>query len=188
MNLIGVISDTHRILPSRALDIFRGDYERSQVIETLTLVEPDAEISNHQVDSIIHAGDIGDSDSSQQRILDQLAEVAPVHAVLGNCDAKGYFADNRDITEGALSLDIDGLSIVVAHEPKTLSDFISMSPTTPDLRIHGHLHKYAIHCDDGSVLLCPGSIHDPRNEMGYRTVSLVHAEQGKIVQVDIVRL
>jgi uncharacterized protein len=60
---IGVISDTHGYLPTRALGAFRG------------------------VDVILHAGDIG-----SQEILHTLEQVAPVLAVRGNMDG-GAWAD-----------------------------------------------------------------------------------------------
>lgn len=64
MQTIGVIADTHipdrtRFLPQKVLDIFQ-----------------DAKVSR-----IMHAGDI-----SLKRVLTQLEEVAPVHAVRGNRD------------------------------------------------------------------------------------------------------
>jgi putative phosphoesterase len=55
--IIGVISDTHGLLRTEALDALQG--------------------SNY----IIHAGDVGDP-----QILDQLAAIAPVTAVRGNVD------------------------------------------------------------------------------------------------------
>ena len=62
MITLGVITDTHipqrlKTLPPRVGDVFRG------------------------VDSILHAGDI-----NSRRVLDQLAEIAPVEAVAGNAD------------------------------------------------------------------------------------------------------
>ena len=64
MQTIGLIADTHipdraRKLPPKALEIFR----------------------QAKVTAILHAGDI-----STQPALDQLAEIAPVHAVRGNRD------------------------------------------------------------------------------------------------------
>jgi uncharacterized protein len=55
--LIGVISDTHGLLRTRAVAALRGS------------------------DYIIHAGDVGDPE-----ILDKLNEIAPVTAVRGNMD------------------------------------------------------------------------------------------------------
>ncbi len=62
MSTLGIITDTHipqRIaaLPPRVFEIFQG------------------------ADRILHAGDI-----NSQRVLDQLAEIAPVDAVAGNAD------------------------------------------------------------------------------------------------------
>ncbi|MBN1479545.1 metallophosphoesterase [candidate division KSB1 bacterium] len=54
---IGIISDTHGVLPNEVMDIFSD------------------------VDQIIHAGDIGNED-----ILIELATLAPVVAVYGNMD------------------------------------------------------------------------------------------------------
>ena len=67
---IGVISDTHGLLRSGAIDAFQG------------------------VDLIIHAGDIGDP-----KIIDKLGAVAPVVAVRGNMDSGGWVFDlNRTET------------------------------------------------------------------------------------------
>ena len=62
MPTLGIITDTHipqRIaaLPPRVFEVFRG------------------------ADRILHAGDI-----NSQRVLDQLAQIAPVDAVAGNAD------------------------------------------------------------------------------------------------------
>jgi len=55
--VIGIISDTHGVLPAKVFELFRD------------------------VDRIIHAGDIGD-----KRILSDLEQIAPVSAVHGNMD------------------------------------------------------------------------------------------------------
>lgn len=59
--VIGVISDTHGLLRSEAVDALHG------------------------VDLIIHSGDIGRS-----FILDELGSIAPVIAVRGNMDTEGW--------------------------------------------------------------------------------------------------
>ncbi|MEY3702022.1 MAG: hypothetical protein RI891_1314, partial [Gemmatimonadota bacterium] len=74
---IGLISDTHGLLRPEVHAAFTG------------------------VDRILHAGDVcGDE------ILDELALIAPVQAVFGNCDVPG---DPR-LAE-ALALTIDGVRI-----------------------------------------------------------------------------
>ena len=62
MPTLGIITDTHipqriEALPPRVFEVFRG------------------------ADRILHAGDI-----NSRRVLDQLAEIAPVDAVAGNAD------------------------------------------------------------------------------------------------------
>ncbi len=57
MNLIGVISDTHGMLRTAAVDALKG------------------------VDAIIHAGDVG-----EKEVLAALKKIAPVYAVKGNMD------------------------------------------------------------------------------------------------------
>ncbi len=59
--IIGVISDTHGLLPPEALAALQG--------------------SEH----IIHAGDIGDA-----AILDRLREIAPITAIRGNVDRDAW--------------------------------------------------------------------------------------------------
>jgi putative phosphoesterase len=62
--LVGVISDTHGLLRSEAVEAFAG------------------------VDLIIHAGDIG-----KPEVLEALRLVAPVHAVRGNMDVGAWVSD-----------------------------------------------------------------------------------------------
>jgi putative phosphoesterase len=67
--ILGILSDTHGLLRSQALDLLRGS------------------------DHILHAGDIG-----APEILAQLAKVAPVTAVRGNID-KGAWAQELPLRE-----------------------------------------------------------------------------------------
>ena len=123
---VGVISDTHiadrrRVIPAAVWHAFLG------------------------VECILHAGDIATSD-----VLDELAAVAPVHAVRGNMDppelartlqdalvldlggariglTHGHLGHGRTTPERALSMfrDVAGLSAVVfghSHEPYNLSN------------------------------------------------------------------
>jgi len=77
-HIVGVISDTHGLLRSEALEALRG------------------------VNAIVHAGDVGDA-----AILGQLRQVAPVTAVRGNIDtsAWGKSLPDTDVLEiGGVSL------------------------------------------------------------------------------------
>jgi len=77
-HIVGVISDTHGLLRSQALEALRG------------------------VNAIVHAGDVGDA-----AILGQLRQVAPVTAVRGNIDTSAWAKSlpETDLLEiGAVSL------------------------------------------------------------------------------------
>jgi len=85
MTTLGIITDTHvpqrlAALPPRVLDVFRG------------------------VDRILHAGDI-----NARRVLDQLAEIAPVEAVAGNADLVGHGLPLTRVIE------VDGKRIGLVH-------------------------------------------------------------------------
>ncbi|MGD8916416.1 MAG: metallophosphoesterase family protein, partial [Syntrophobacterales bacterium] len=80
--LVGVISDTHGHL-------------RGEVAETLK-----------GVDLIIHAGDIG-----KPEVLEELAKIAPVHAVRGNMD--GHWAFGLPETE---VVEIGDFLLYVLHD------------------------------------------------------------------------
>ena len=85
MPTLGIITDTHipqrvKALPPRVLEVFRG------------------------VDRILHAGDI-----NSRRVLDQLAEIAPVDAVAGNAD---LFKHGLPLTR---VIELEGRRIGLAH-------------------------------------------------------------------------
>lgn len=182
MTLIGVISDTHRQMPDKALRIFRGEYDPSRVVKTYS-TDPSVDMPRAPVDYIIHAGDIGDDDASVRKVLTSLQQIAPTFAVAGNCDNDPSYPDGEPIRSELQVFDCDGTSIACVHDPKDLKG----ADAKADLTIHGHTHKFDIQLDP-SIRLCPGAIHDPRNDMGYRTVALVYAEGSNIRRIDIVRL
>ncbi|MDO4978160.1 MAG: metallophosphoesterase family protein [Eubacteriales bacterium] len=119
MKKIGVISDTHGKL-------------RAGVIEHLT-----------GCDLILHGGDI-----NKQMILDQLAEIAPLHVVRGNNDKEWAQHLPKE-----LYLQVEELRIYMvhnkAHIPKNLCDV--------DLIVFGHSHKYLEKEENGIFYLNPGS-------------------------------
>lgn len=81
MTEIGLISDTHGLLRNEVHDALAG------------------------VAMILHAGDV-----CSDTILDELALIAPVHAVFGNCDApweRGLAAER--------AVEVDGVRIHVSH-------------------------------------------------------------------------
>lgn len=122
---IAILSDTHDLLRPEALGLLPG------------------------CDCILHGGDV-----SSQRILDQLAQFAPVRAVRGNND--------KEWAEGLppyLDFELGGLRIYMTHKKKDLPR--DLSPY--DLAIFGHSHQYSSTWMDHAgtnhrtLLLNPGS-------------------------------
>jgi putative phosphoesterase len=130
---IGLISDTHGLLRPDVHDAFAG------------------------VDRILHAGDVcGDE------ILDELALIAPVEAVFGNCD----HPEDRRLRE-ALELTIGDVTIHVQHghelgRPKPAQVAASYAA---QVCVFGHTHKQSIDRIDGRLIINPGAAGPRRFEL-----------------------
>jgi putative phosphoesterase len=122
---IGLISDTHGLLRPQVHEVFAG------------------------VSRILHAGDV-----CSDTILDELALIAPVQAVFGNCD------DPWDPSlREALDLEVDGLRIHVQHghelgRPKPAQVAAAYDA---DICVYGHTHKQVIERVDGRLIVNPGA-------------------------------
>ncbi|MGI9090828.1 MAG: metallophosphoesterase family protein [Gemmatimonadaceae bacterium] len=124
-HVIGLISDTHGLL-------------RPEVHRALA-----------GVDLILHAGDVCGDD-----ILDELALIAPVQAVHGNCD---YPGDPR--LESSLDAVFDGLRVHVSHghelgRPKPAQ---LLAKYDADVIVYGHTHQQLIHRDGDRLVINPGA-------------------------------
>lgn len=144
---IGVISDNHGYLDPAVLDVFSG------------------------VSHIIHAGDIVDPE-----ILERLATVAPVTAVVGNMDSGGPTAALPRHVVG----EVAGVRFVVGHKRKRLLKDLAAGTieglpksAAPDLVIYGHDHVPAAAWVDGTLYLDPGSASAPHEEDDGPTVAIV---------------
>jgi putative phosphoesterase len=120
--IIGVISDTHGLLRPEAVAALRGS------------------------DFIIHAGDIGDP-----RIIDKLAELAPLTAVRGNVD-HGAWAQKTPTTN---LLEIGEISIYVLHSLQELD----LKPEAAKFAavVYGHSHVPKQEVKNGVLYFNPGS-------------------------------
>lgn len=124
-HVIGLISDTHGLL-------------RPEVHRALT-----------GVDLILHAGDVCGDD-----ILDELALIAPVEAVYGNCD---YPGDPR--LSQSLERLFDGVLVHVSHghelgRPKAEQ---LLARYDADVIVYGHTHQQLIHHDGDRLVINPGA-------------------------------
>jgi putative phosphoesterase len=130
---LGIISDTHNILPQSILNHF------------------------NQVDYILHAGDIGDWD-----IIEQLKKIAPVIAVYGNIDSsktKNELQANILIELNGLKIylthDIGNF--------KNFKYELFKKNINADLVIFGHTHEPFYAEYQKTIFLNPGSVSYPRS-------------------------
>lgn len=123
--LIGLISDTHGLL------------------------RPGVHTALAGVELILHAGDIGGGE-----ILAELALIAPVRAVAGNCDdpySSGLLP--------ALEFDIDGVSVHVSHghEVGVPSPALLLGTYAADVIVYGHTHKSRVERHGARLVINPGA-------------------------------
>jgi putative phosphoesterase len=158
--VIGVISDTHGRLDAAVKGIFAG------------------------VAHIIHAGDVGDA-----RLLDELAEIAPVTAVFGNTD-QGELRERLprvavgEVT-GATAESAAGppaaVRFAVAHKRKQLLAAYP-DPAVQGLRlmVYGHTHEPALSWRQGVLFVNSGTVSAPEESDWVRSVALVECGTGPL--------
>lgn len=173
---LGVIADTHipdraRTLPQSALDLFQ----------------------ERRVDAILHAGDV-----SLPRVLDELAEIAPVHAVRGNTDILllGKVPWTQHLTFEDISL---GMAHGHGNWPKYLFNRIGYAFHGPkrfayyeetarkqlpgvQVVVCGHTHVPANYWQQGQLIFNPGSAVRPNYTMRGLSPSagLLHIQEGNV--------
>ncbi len=152
MRLVAVVADTH--IPTRAPEVPK---ELMQDLE------------RHEPYKILHAGDILTED-----VLDDLAFVAPVHAVQGNnddIDVPYEYAETFEQTR-----------IAMRHQPH-LHDFDTFADRhDADIVVHGHTHTPKIDEHDGVTRVNPGS--PTVSKTGDATYALISIEEQQF-DVDI---
>jgi len=108
---LGVIADTHGLLRPEVFDVF------------------------HDVDHILHAGDLGPID-----VLTQLESLAPVTAVYGNTDGPVV----RSRLPQVAQVELDGFRIVVTHGDQLGSptpDKLHAAFPEAEILVFGHTHR-----------------------------------------------
>lgn len=131
-------------------------------------------------DVILHAGDVCTPD-----VLDELAEFAPVHVVLGN-------NDGPDVAEwGApetLHVELAGLRVAMIHDSgQATGRTARMRRRFPDaaLVVFGHSHIPMDQTGDGVRIFNPGSPTDRRRQPR-GTIGLLDIEDGSLLDARIV--
>jgi putative phosphoesterase len=125
---IGLISDTHGRLHASVCGYFCG-----------------AEL-------ILHAGDIGSS-----VVLEELAKVAPVIAVVGNMDGHPL----SDSYPAWRIVEAEGLTILLVHRPPSMREVQEMAQKggvkAVDVVVHGHTHVRRLEKRHGILFVNPGA-------------------------------
>lgn len=100
------------------------------------MLRPDVFTALAGVDLILHAGDVGGDE-----ILDELAAIAPVHAVYGNTDAPG-----QPRLSDAIEMNISGLRVHVSHGHEVGSPTPAklLARYSADVIVYGHTHRQLI--------------------------------------------
>lgn len=150
---IGLVSDTHGLV-------------RASVHQALAGVE-----------LILHAGDVGGDD-----VLDELALIAPVHAVYGNTDVPG---NPRLVAE--LDLDLGGVRVHVSHGHElgrpTPEALLTRYPH--EVLVYGHTHRQLVARADGRLVVNPGAAGPRRFDLSPSVAILTIGEE---VAVELVPL
>ena len=125
-------------------------------------------------DRILHAGDV-----CTAAVLAELAEYAPVTAVLGN-------NDGPDVAEwGAprtAELDLDGLSVAMVHDSGAAAGRLTRLRRrfpSADLVVFGHSHIPLHEKREGFQIFNPGSPTDKRVQPRH-TMGVAEVEDGRI--------
>jgi hypothetical protein len=174
MATLGIITDTHipqrlTSLPPRVGEVLRG------------------------VDRILHAGDI-----NSRRVLDQLAEIAPVEAVAGNAD---LFKHGLPLTR---VIEVEGKRIGLVHGHGGWSRYLrskvrdrfgydeelylkivhgSFGPV--DAIVFGHTHRFYHAQRSGILMFNPGPIAPDFYNTPGPQVGLLHVT-AQAIQIEIV--
>jgi len=154
VHVVGLISDTHGLL------------------------RPDVHTALVGVDVILHAGDVGGDE-----ILDELALIAPVHAVSGNTDPPGH-----PRLAAAIVIEIGGVRIHVSHGHETGAPTPAklIARYDADVIVYGHTHRQLVVRAGDRWVVNPGAAGPRRFDL-VPTVARMTIRDGaaEIVIVDL---
>lgn len=131
-------------------------------------------------DLVLHAGDV-----CVAPVLVELAEYAPVRAVLGNNDGPDVADWGAPET---LELEVEGLRVAMVHDSgRATGRTARMRRRFPDadVVVFGHSHIPVDVTGDGVRIFNPGSPTDRRRQP-HGTVGLWRVEDGELVEARIV--
>ncbi len=133
-------------------------------------------------DLVLHAGDV-----CTAGVLDELAQYAPVAAVVGNNDDASVVAWGAAETA---ELEPDGLRVSMIHDSGPATGRLArMKARFPgaDLVVFGHSHIPLDAADDSLRIFNPGSPTDRRRQP-HGTLGVLHVADGALVEARIVEV
>jgi uncharacterized protein len=143
---------------------------------------PQIVASLRHADAILHAGDVCIS-----AVLAELAEYAPVHAVVGNNDGPDVAAWGATAT---LQVELAGLQVAMIHDSGQAEGRLRrMRAAFPDadLVVYGHSHIPLDARDGGFRIFNPGSPTDRRRQP-HGTFGVLQIESGRLVEARLIEL
>lgn len=178
---IGVLADTH--VPDRVGDLHP---------DILPIFQ------QHQVDLIIHAGDI-----SIPAVLEKLKTVAPVEAVQGNRDWWRMKA-----LPASKIITIKEIKLLITHGHGHLFSYLwdklpywllgyrferferkfSRMQTDFDIVIFGHSHRPENRWKDGRLYFNPGSAYGLLQNQSGPSIGVIEIDKGNVVSAEIIPL
>lgn len=148
------------------------------IADTHGLIRPEVHAALSGVYLILHAGDVCGDD-----VLDELAAIAPVAAVAGNCDPPGH-----PRLPAAIDRSIGGRTFHVSHghELGVPAPAKLLAAYTADVIVYGHTHRPLMHRDGSRLVLNPGAAGPRRFDIKPTVARLTLSDAG--VDVEIIPL
>jgi uncharacterized protein len=145
------------------------------ISDTHGLVRPDVHTALAGVEVILHAGDVGGDE-----VLDELALIAPVHAVYGNTDVPG---DARLVHE--IVRDFDGVRVHVSHghEVGSPNPARLLARYAEDVLVYGHTHRQLVAEVDDRLVVNPGAAGPRRFDLKPSVAILTIADGQASVEI-----
>jgi uncharacterized protein len=144
-----------------------GSLRIAVVADTHSAPHADAHrhLSELRPDAVLHAGDIGDL-----TVLDQLATIAPLHAVRGNIDVRAHDLPDVLTVDVRTQKDEPHLRIFLTHiavvGPRLRAEVARMARNDgAQLVVCGHSHVPFMGRDAGLTVFNPGSIGPRRFQL-----------------------
>jgi putative phosphoesterase len=135
-----------------------------------------------EAEVILHAGDVCTAD-----VLDELAQYAPVHVVMGNNDQPDVAAWGAPET---VRLTLNGLSIGMIHDSGQAAGRTGrMRKLFPEagLVVFGHSHIPMDRTGDGVRIFNPGSPTDRRRQP-HGTLGTLDIDDGRLIDAKILNV